>query len=186
MILALIILCVILLGSLALNLICFRIISVTINEMIEADNFEEEMAFLNGEIDIDEDLIEKKFPNATILCQLKKNIINDDEVMKIFDISSYEKNHLIGLTYFVQEQDLNNLRRTMDSKSERQELYQHLLQTHEMDSESFERIADGVISEFFGEATNEAMFHPLIPNCTVYQLKDGRWLWRQEPMEGLL
>jgi energy-converting hydrogenase A subunit M len=75
-------------------------------------------------------------------------ISEDDSSTQIYDTSLYMKNHVIGLTQFVQKQVLEQVAQELNV--------------------DIEDILDGADSG------------AVIEDCTVYQLKDGKWLWRPE------
>jgi hypothetical protein len=111
------------------------------------EDMDEEVNFLVGNIDIPEEKIEKKFLNVMIFYQIEQKDVQSP--VKIFDTSQYEKNHLIGLTYFVQPQMFQQLKTQFGVRALRVDNGQE------------------VVRAFLG-------------NCRVYQLKDGRWLWRSD------
>ena len=188
MTIALVIISVLLVISILGNMILWRMLKTVVKLVNELTNAEQELAFCNGEIDIPEADIEQIFPNAIIMCHLEKNTLSSDETLKIVDISSYEKNHLIGLTYLVQPQFFDSLKAQFQSPDMRNELKRRIMESgeydpEELDDEYLAQILNDAIQEVLGDEyhfdENEGtMTRPLIPNCTVYQLKDGRWLWR--------
>lgn len=189
MVVGLIILSVLLLISILGNIIMYHMLKALVKLTNEFEYAEQELAFCNGEIEIPESEIEQKFPNAIIMCHLEQNKISN-EILKIVDISSYEKNHIIGLTYLVQPQFFDDLKAQFRSPDMKKELKRRILEENEcdpdeIDDEYLTSLLDGAIQEVLGEEYNfdeeeGTMTRPLLPNCTVYQLKDGRWLWRQE------
>lgn len=191
MIVAIIILGIFLLISILFNLASLKTLFNVMQEIKDLDDLREEYDFLNGDIDIAEDRIAQKFPNTILLCHIEKNSdSNDDSTTKIFDISNYAKNHVIGLTYFVQPQLFEDLKSSTNADAMRDRLRAQFLKDHsinpdEADEEFVNQLIDDAMKEvmnegYFIDEANGAMTRPLIPNCTVYQLKDGRWLWRQE------
>lgn len=191
MLIAIIILGILLLGSILFNISSFRALFNLMREINELDELREEFDFLNGDAEIAEDRIAQKFPNAIILCHLEKNIDpNDESTTKIVDISSYPKNHIIGITYFVQHQLFSDLKDSVKMDNLREKILNQFLEDRDIDPDEADmdfinELVDNSIKEVMQEEydideTGGAMTRPLIPNCTVYQLKDGRWLWRQE------
>jgi hypothetical protein len=125
------------------------------------------------------------------LCHLEKNLDpNDESTTKIVDISSYPKNHIIGITYFVQHQLFSDLKDSVKMDNLKEKVLNEFMKDHDIDPDEADmdfinELVDNSIKEVMQEEydideTGGAMTRPLIPNCTVYQLKDGRWLWRQE------
>ena len=191
MLIAIIILGILLLGSILFNISSLRALFNLMREVNELEEFREEFDFLNGDAEIAEDRIAQKFPNAIILCHLEKNIDpNDESTTKIVDISSYPKNHIIGITYFVQHQLFSDLKDSVKMDNLREKILNQFLEDHDIDPDEADmdfinKLVDDSIKEVLNEEydideAGGAMTRPLIPNCTVYQLKDGRWLWRQE------
>lgn len=190
MLIAIIVLSILLLGSILFNLSSLRALFNIMREVRELDQLREEFDFFNGDADIAEDKIAQKFPNAIILCHLEKNINpQDDSMTKIIDISSYKKNHIIGITYFVQHQVFADLKDSTKMDALRKKVFDELVEEHNIDPEDadidflnqiIDETIEEVLGEEYGDDASETLTRPLIPNCTVYQLKDGRWLWRQE------
>lgn len=189
MIVALIIVSVILLLSILLNLFLLIMVHNAVNTLVDIDKVEEELAFLSGEIDIPEEDIAAKFPNAIVLCHLEKNISSEDTT-KIVDISNYEKNHIIGLTYLVQPQLFDDLKSAVNADAIKERVFRRLCEEYDInpndtDNEFIEQLLEQAMAEVINEEysideEHGTMTRPLVPHCTVYQLKDGRWLWRQE------
>lgn len=159
-------------------------------DIISQQKMEEELLFVEGEIDIPEERIAKKYPKAIMLCHLKKNN-QDESTWKIIDTSMYSKNHIIGLTYFVQPQLFEELKAAVNTDALREKARERILQEvdlddDDMDEDFIDDLIDQAIEELLGEDSYQidekydTMTRPLLPNCTVYQLKDGRWLWRHE------
>lgn len=185
MIVAIILLGSLLIISIIFNLFLFRATRVLLNQIAENDNIAEEIAFMQGDYDIPEEEILNIYPNAILLCSLAKNSLNND-TLKITDISNYPKNHIIGLTYLVQPQLFEDIRKDFNSPQIRERLKQSIideqgLDPEEVDTEFLDEVIEESIQETFGEYDeNGTLTKPLMRNCTVYQLKDGRWLWRSE------
>ncbi len=186
---ALIIISVFLVLSLLLNIIFRKMLHNLINAVMQIDELSEELAFVQGEADIPEEVIEQKFINATLLCHIEKNPF-DGDVWKIVDTSSYEKNHIIGLTYFVQPDTFEELKNTVSVDKIKDSVRQKIIDAiYDKDDEVDENFIDELIEQAYDEIVEEdynideehgTMTRPLLPHCTVYHLKDGRWLWRQE------
>ena len=189
MVVALIITSVFLALSLLLNIIFWRMLHNLINSVIQIDELSEELAFVQGEADIPEEAIEQKFINAILLCHIEKKPF-DGDVWKVIDISSYEKNHIIGLTYFVQPDTFEELKNAVSVDKIKDNVRQKIIDAiYDEDDEIDEDFIDEIIKQAYGEIMDEkydideehgTMTRPLLPHCTVYHLKDGRWLWRQE------
>lgn len=186
---ALIIVSVFLAISIVVNLIFLHMLRKLILAVMQIDELTEELAFVQGETDIPDELIDQKFLDAILLCHIEKNFL-DDNVWKIVDTSNYQKNHIIGLTYFVQPQTFEDLKNAVSSDNIRDQVRRKIIDAiYDNDEDVDEDFIDEVIDQAYGEIMNEeynideehgTMTRPLIPNCTVYHLKDGRWLWRQE------
>lgn len=157
---------------------------------MQIDELTEELAFVQGETDIPDELIDQKFLDAILLCHIEKNPF-DGDVWKILDTSSYQKNHVIGLTYFVQPQTFEDLKNAISSDNVKDRVRQQVIEAIYDDDEDEidEDFIDEIIEQAYNEIMNEeydideehgTMTRPLLPHCTVYHLKDGRWLWRQE------
>jgi len=188
MIIAIIILGILLVISILFNLASFRTLFAVMRDIRDLENLREEYDFINGDVEIDENRIANKFPNTILLCHVEKNHDpKDTSTTKVVDISSYPKNHVIGITYFVQHQFFSDLKDSVKMDELRNHLRAEFIEDHpeEDDLEFIDKMIDEAIHETLGGEYNideagGAMTRPLIPNCTVYQLKDGRWLWRQE------
>lgn len=165
------------------GIVVSRLLYIAVGEILQVEEREEEIAFENGLIDIPEEVIEEKFPNAILFCHLERDDIHQNW-WKAFDVSSYAKNRVIGLTYFVQPHIFDDLAQSIRDGEVRDAIRQQLKEM--MDDEVESEIIDNIIDETLDEMgyriddSGTTMTKPLIPNCTVYHLKDGRWLWRQE------
>lgn len=116
-----------------------------------------QLEFLQGnDYDKTYPAIEEIFENVILFLQIKINPNkSDDSVTKIFDVSLYARSHIIGLTYFIQEQ-----------LAREQIASEHLL---EIARETGENPVDLL-----------AASTTIQPWCTVLRMKNGDWLWRQE------
>ena len=116
-----------------------------------------QLEFLQGnEYDKTYSAIEEIFEDVILLLQVKPNPDRSDQsITKIFDTSLYLKNHIIGLTYFVQEQI-----------AKEQIASQHLLDMAQQTGENAIDLLAAAIT--------------IQPGCTVLKMKNGDWLWRQE------
>ena len=120
----------------------------------EEAKLEEEFLFFNGDIEIPEEDIEKAYYNVLTVCKVEvKDDLPDDVIEKIIDVSQYEKNHIIGLTFFVQKQECEKLKAQLDESAEEEE-------------------------NFINQLIHCEDINPFIPDCTFYKMKDGRWLFR--------
>ena len=103
----------------------------------------------NFSMDIDEKDCEAIYKDVNLIVTVEKSEVTATS----YDISSYEKNNIIGLTYFVQEQDLK-----------------------EMQQKFLKQIPEA--AEMSPQEQQELFTKPeIIPHCDVYHLKDGNWLW---------
>lgn len=193
MVIALVIISILLLLSLLFNIFFLKMIKQLSDVIIQINELSEELAFSQGTVNVPEEAIAHKFLNATIICYIKKNPV-DGETWKIIDVSSYEKNHIIGLTYFVQPQIFEDIKSAIgidQIKDKIRPLIEEALraEAEDDDEEVDEEFIDSVIEQAYEEIMktdylvdeeNGEMIRPPIPHCTVYQLKDGRWLWRPQ------
>lgn len=117
------------------------------------------MTFLDGG-EIDSKFILNEYPHANLLV---KFIIGDKETIAIWDVSQYEKNKIIGLTTFGPAQWLDEgILRLLKEKPD------FFAGMDEEDFVDFRKDLAAAVEEQ----------HTLITNVTVYQMKDGTWLWR--------
>ena len=77
-----------------------------------------------------------------------KYIPSREDMTQIIDMSQYEEKQIIGLTIFAQEQELYAVA-------------QQLIQSPQESEEIMEMLREGFI----------------VPHATLYQLKDGVWIW---------
>lgn len=116
-----------------------------------------QLFFLEGnDYDKQSPLIQQIFENVNLLISIQVNPNkNDKSTTKIFDTSLYLKNRTIGLTYFVQEQTAEEI----------------------IASDSLKQLAQEAQISVADALSNSIT---LTAGCTVIQMKDGTWLWRQE------
>lgn len=93
--------------------------------------------------EIPEEMVEQEYPDTLLVCNLETTE-EEEGLFQVYDTSLYLKNHVIGLTLFVQEQMLEDI--AQHKKMEAQDI-------------------------------KDAVNNAIIP-CTVYQLKNGGWIWR--------
>lgn len=146
---------------------------------------------MQGETDIPDELIDQKFLDAILLCHIEKNPF-DGDVWKTVDISNYQKNRIIGLTYFVQPQTFEALKNAVNPDNVKDKIRPQIIKAmydDDDEDEIDEHFIDEIINQAYSQIMDEeydideehgTMTRPLLPHCTVYRLKDGRWLWRQE------
>ena len=143
MIIAVIILSILLTLSALLNVLIYKYVS-TLRKRVQTISQTVDQILGN----IKDEEIEEKFENVTLIFNVQKA----NTTQQVFDTSLYLEKNIIGLTYFVQEQDYGNLR---------QAIYTALKK-------------DG----FEEEEIQEIWEKPeIIPEATVYKMKDGRWIW---------
>lgn len=132
----------------------------------------QELLFMKGLIDIPEEEILNKYLNAIIFYEVR--ITDSGYEYKVFDISNFDKNQSIGITYFVQEQSFNEFRKNFETDALMEKLAQEFDEDEdaEIDRDLVERITNNFVK------TDSII--SIMPHCSVYQLKDGRWLWREE------
>lgn len=174
MVIAIVILSILLLFSV---LVCVKMGQIVYQAVGTIDNLKQEyetMMFMEGIVDIPDEAIMYKFDDASLLCRTLPS--EEGEVRQVFDTSLYMKNKVIGLTYFVPKQDLEEFKRNLqkDKELEKQLRRKLKLEGIEISTEELREILQQT------PVINENSPPPIIPHCTVYCLKDGRWLWRQE------
>ena len=175
MVIAIISLSIILSISIIFNIIILKLFNRSLDTIITLNNEFEELEFMEGIADIPEEKVLQKFEDAILFCNTVPT--KTDEVLQIYDTSLYLKNKVIGLTYFVPEQDLIDIKHNLQSKREdiekqiRRTLAEHQI---EVTAQEFEEIMKNAMEQA------QTAIVPLLPHCTVYQLTDGRWLWRKE------
>ena len=175
MVIAIILLILILSVSATLNYILLRALGKAADAIITLQNEFDDLQFMEGMLDIPEEEILQKFDDAFLLCQTIP--IEGEDARQIFDTSLYLKNKVIGLTYFVPKQILKDVQQEVTTDAKVEEIIRRGLEENgiEVDEETFQLI--------FQEAKDQLELDdspPIIPHCTVYQLKNGRWIWRQE------
>ena len=179
MIIALITLSIVLLLSIAFNVKLAQMFFNTLNAMTSMQKEFEEVQFMEGYLDIPEEDILEKFEDVSLVCQTLPT--KDGEMMQVFDTSLYMKNKIIGLTYFVPEQDLQDVNNSLRNNSDILRKIRRKLE--EMGAEFTDTEEE---QEYFQEIVNRAIEYekreevPILEHCTVCHLKDGRWIWRQE------
>ena len=182
MIIALITLSIVLLLSIAFNVKLAQMFFNTLNAMTDMQKEFEEVQFMEGYLDIPEEDILEKFEDVSLVCQTLPT--KDGEMMQVFDTSLYMKNKIIGLTYFVPEQTLQEVNSSLRDNDAIMKKIRRKLE--EMGAEFSDTEEE---QEYFQEIVNRAMEYedvqqvPRLEHCTVYHLKDGRWIWRQEEVE---
>lgn len=119
-------------------------ISVILDAIILIDILKTKNNNKEDNLIIKEEEIFNKFEDVNLFITIEKS----DQKAILYDISLYEKNHIIGLTRFAQEQELNEFTR----------MYKEM----------------GFSQEDIDMIINEIV---IIPHSTVYQLKNGDWLW---------
>ena len=175
MVIAIIVLILILSVSAVLNYILLRALGKAADAIIALQNEFTDLQFMEGMLDIPEEEILQKFDDAFLLCQTIP--VEEEDVRQIFDTSLYLKNKVIGLTYFVPKQLLESVQQEVTTDARIEEIVRRNLEENgiEVDEETFQII--------FQETKKQLELDdspPIIPHCTVYQLKNGRWIWRQE------
>ena len=144
-----------------LSLLLLRIFGKTIllqnQTIIEVQRYLNEIDFLDGG-DLDKELILNEYKNATLLVSY---IEGNNETVVVWDVSQYEKNRIIGLTTFGPTQWVDTAIEKL--KEQIPELFDS------MD-------ANELRQEIGRDIAQKGM---LYPGVDVYQMKDGRWLWRK-------
>lgn len=181
MIVAFIIVCVLLLFVSAGFFLLFQAMKTFMREIDEIEQLNEEMAFYFGEGDFAEEDIVMKYENAIIFYNLQR-MPKDKKwtTDKIVDTSLYLKYHIIGLTYFVQEQLANDINSDLTAEL-RERIMRKLAEKYEIEEDS--EVLDDIVNNAMAQELKprgDCLMHTFIPHCTVYYLRDGRWMWRQE------
>ena len=129
----------------------------------ESDNFYD---FSLATYEYPQSEIAQCFEDVLVFCYINKDETVEDTV-KIVDTSNYIRKNLIGIIYLVQPQ-------AYDEMTQKIEL--------SLDSikEAIRRRYPGEGIDWENDAIQEAIHRPyaFFPHSTVYQLKDGNWLWR--------
>ena len=178
MIVAVVILSIILLMALTY---CVKITKLFLNSLdaiSDINNEFEEIQFIEGFGDIPEEKVLRKFEDAILFCKTIPS--KTEEMLQVFDTSLYMKNKVIGLTYFVPEQNLTEVKQNfIDDKHDLKTNLRKRIERMglEISDEEFEALFRHT-AENIDKDIEESV--PLIPHCTVLLLKDGRWLWRKE------
>lgn len=122
----------------------------------------DELNFIEGNNDIliQKEEIIRKYENVILLYNIQRGTF---EYMTVVDTSKYEKNNLIGLTYIVPAQEFDKL--ASDVKKNVKRKIQNRIE---------------IESEWLDDSLEEIMQGTLIPMCDVYQLKNGKWIWRSK------
>lgn len=179
MVIALITLSIVLLISILFNIQLGRMFVNTLNAMTDMQKEFEEIQFMEGNLDFPEEDIQEKFEDVSLVCRTVPS--KDGEMMQVFDTSLYMKNKIIGLTYFVPEQELQDVNSELRNNSDILRKIRRKLE--EMGAEFTDTEEE---QEYFQEIVNRAIEYekreevPILEHCTVCHLKDGRWIWRQE------
>lgn len=126
--------------------------------------FDELNFFDGGEAPFQKNEVLYHYENVTLLYNIQRGTT---EYLTILDTSKYEKNNLIGLTYVVPAADYDKMAKDVE-KHIRSKIADKL--------EDFDK-------DFLSEHIHETMDGVLIPLCDVYQLKNGRLMWRSK-LEG--
>lgn len=144
-----------------LSLLILRILGKTIlwqnQTILEVQKYLNEIDFLDGG-DLDKELILNEYKNAILLVSY---IEGNNETVVVWDVSQYEKNRIIGLTTFGPTQWVDTAIEKL--KEQIPELFDS------MD-------ANELRQEIGRDIAQKGM---LYPGVDVYQMKDGRWLWRK-------
>lgn len=144
-----------------LSLLLLKVFGKTIllqNQTItEIQRYLNEIDFLDGG-DLDKELILNEYKNATLLVSY---IEGNNETVVVWDVSQYEKNRIIGLTTFGPTQWVDTAIEKL--KEQIPELFDSM-DANELRQEIGRDIAQNGM---------------LYPGVDVYQMKDGRWLWRK-------
>jgi len=126
--------------------------------------FDELNFFDGGEMPFKKNEVLYHYENVTLLYNIQRGTT---EYLTILDTSKYEKNNLIGLTYVVPAADYDKMAK---------EVEKHLRSKIADKMEDFDK-------DFLSNQIHETMDGVLIPLCDVYQLKNGRLMWRSK-LEG--
>lgn len=182
MVIALITLSIMLLLSIAFNVRLAQMFLNTLNAMTSMQREFEEIQFMEGYLEFPDEEIMEKFEDVSLICRTVPS--ENDEMMQVFDTSLYKKNKIIGLTYFVPEQTLNEVNSSLKDNDAMMKKIRRKLE--EMGAEFSDTEEE---KAYFQEIVNRAMEYenvqqvPRLEHCTVYHLKDGRWIWRQEEVD---
>ena len=179
MIIAVIILAILLLISCMLNFKLARTVLELMKTIVNQHKEFEEIQFMEGFADISEEDILVKFEDVSLVCQTLPS--DTGEMSQVFDTSLYLKNKIIGLTYFVPRQVLENVSAELAEDKNaiirqiKRKLRMEGAEEEANDEEMLQKIVDDAIQQ-----ADIASATPILQHCTVLHLKDGRWIWRQE------
>ena len=107
-----------------------------------------------------------KFEDVNVLYYVQPST-NKDDPFRIVDLSQYEKNNLIALTYFVQEQDYNRIQQSIRSPQVKEQIKRKVYE------ETGEIVDDDYLQEIMDSIDTSYL---IARHCIVYQLNDGRWI----------
>ena len=151
---------VILSVCIAIIVILIALLYKIIKRYFEMCEVFDELDFLEGK--------DNAFPQKDIQCKYENVLLlyniqrGTTEYTVIVDTSKYEKNNLIGLTYLVPAADYDRLAKDV---------------VHNVKRKIKEEYKDEDI-DFLEDSIKDTMNGTIIPMCDVYQLKNGRWIWR--------
>ena len=163
MVIAIIVLSIILFISAVFGIFVSREYSTTLNAMRNMlKDIEEEYSFAP----IPEVEILNKFEDVNVLYYIQP-YTDENDIFRIVDLSQYEKNNLISLTYFVQEQDYKKIQQSIRSPQIKEKIKRKVLE------ETGELVDDDYLQEIMNSINTDFL---IAQHCTVYQLCDGRWI----------
>lgn len=154
------ILLLIIIGVLSVLIVLFgRTILYQYKTITEISNYLNLLDFIEGG-EVDEKLILRKYEHAILLISY---IEHQAESIAIWDVSQYEKNNVIGLTIYglgdVFDQALIKIQQ------------QNLEELQDLSKEDFLELRQSVKDILANQGVT-------IIDRTIYQMKDGSWLWR--------
>ena len=115
---------------------------------------------------IPESEILNKFEDVNVLYWIQPSA-NKNDPFRVVDLSQYEKNNLIALTYFVQEQDYNRIQQSIRSPQIKEKIKRKVYE------ETGEIIDDDELQEVMNSINTDYL---IARHCIVYQLNDERWI----------
>ena len=153
-------LCILLGISLFFNFIFFKGLLRYHKTIEEIELYLNEISFLNGDA-VDDNIVLNKYEHAILISSM--TAITTQEGYMVWDVSQYEKNHIVGLTTFA---PLNTIQKGLQNAME-------------INPELFEGMSEEDMRQFKQDLSKKLQGDPTIAyDVDVYQMKDGTWLWR--------
>lgn len=129
----------------------------------ELCNIFDELAFIQGDNNtILQQEIKQKFEDTTLIYNVEKGTT---DYAIIVDTSKYLKNNLIGLTYLVPAHEYEQLAKDVIKN---------------IKDKVKDKYNEDIEPQWLEDSVHDTMDGVVIPHCDIYQLKNGRWIWRSK------